>query len=182
MEVALIGLVILGAFIAYKKFFSKNDTASLTLSVADAQSVQVQDVENVDGVFVNFKGLEIQPKEGDRLSFEFDAKVINLMDNTGNELLKSQDVPVGEYNWIRLKAVTADSYVVFEGVEESLDIPSGDQSGLKLNRGFRVGDEGADFTIDFNLNKSLINPGKQGWKLKPVLSLIDNLNPIGSPE
>lgn len=180
MEI-VIGLVVLGvAFIAYKKFFSKNDTASLTLSVADVQSVQSQDVtENVDGVFVNFKGLEIQPKEGDRLSFEFDAKLINLMDNTGNELLEDQDVPVGEYSWIRLNAVTADSYVVFEGVKESLNIPSGDQSGLKLNRGFRVGAEGADFTIDFNLEKSLVNPGKQGWKLKPVLGLIDNLN--GSP-
>ena len=178
MEAVVIGLVVLGvAFIAYKKFFSKDD-ASLTLSVADVQSVQSQDViENVDGVFVNFKGLEIQPKEGDRLSFEFDAKIINLMDNTGNELLDGQEVPVGEYSWIRLNAVTADSYVIFEGVKGSLEIPSGDQSGLKLNRGFRVGEEGADFTIDFNLNKSLINPGKQGWKLKPVLSLIDSLSP-----
>lgn len=184
---ALFGLVVVlsVAYFAYKKIFKKdNTTAPLTLSASDVEGVVVTQAatDGVEGVFVNFTGLEIQPAEGERLSFEFGAKVINLMEME-NKLLDEQEVPVGQYNWIRLKAVTADSKVVFNGVEQPLDIPSGDQSGLKLNRGFRVGEEGADFTIDFNLNKSLINPGgKQGWKLKPVLGLIDNLGPVDPPE
>ena len=179
---AIIGLILLigvGLF-TYAKFFRKDsDSAALTLSVGDVQGVQTQAVtDGVDGVFVHFIGLEIQPTEGDRLVFAFGGRVINLLDNTGNELLEGQEVPVGSYNWIRLSAVNDESSVQIGEVKHSLTIPSGEQSGLKLNSGFVVGENGADFTIDFNLEKSLINPGNQGYKLKPVLKLIDNLAPI----
>ncbi len=189
MEILLGIIIVLGiGYIVYKKF-NKN-TASITLIAGDVQGIQTQAISSdVTGVFVNFTQLELQPKEGDRLTFTFDAKVINLMDNTGNELLDGQDVPVGQYNWIRLLTSNVDSYVQVGDVKESLDIPSGEQTGLKLNRGFRVGDDGADFTIDFNLEKSLIEIGNtkgEKFKLKPVLGLVDNLGPIapigGSPE
>ncbi|MHA2402106.1 MAG: DUF4382 domain-containing protein [Candidatus Kariarchaeaceae archaeon] len=167
--------VILGLGIAYFIYKRLKNKAKLTLSVGDVQGVQTQAAtDGVTGVFINFTGLEIQPSEGERLTFEFESKVINLLDNDG-KLLEGQEVPVGSYNWIRLLAVNTDSHVQVGEVRHSLVIPSGDQTGLKLNRGFRVGTNGADFTIDFNLEKSLINPGGKGYKLKPVLGLIDNL-------
>lgn len=179
--VILLGLILVGGlgYLIYNKFIRKDsDSAPLTLSVGDVQGVQTQAItDGVDGVFVHFTGLEIQPKEGERLSFAFGGKVINLLDNTGNELLEGQEVPVGSYNWIRLEVVNAESSVQIGEVKHSLTVPSGEQSGLKLNSGFVVGEDGADFTIDFNLEKSL-KLGNDGYKLKPVLKLIDNLAPI----
>ena len=69
-------------------------------------------------------------------------------------------------------------------------IPSGDETGLKLIRGFTVGvGTITDFTIDFDLRKSVVRPpGQQGmteicdgqaYFLKPVLRLVDNLE-VGS--
>ena len=55
-------------------------------------------------------------------------------------------------------------------------VPSGSQTGLKLVRGFTLLAGGsADFTIDFDLRKSVVDPkGGQGMHLKPALRLIDN--------
>jgi hypothetical protein len=66
-------------------------------------------------------------------------------------------------------------------MEYEMIIPSGAESGLKLNRGFvvPVGGE-ADFTIDFDLRKSVNNPegltymGSDVYKLRPTLRIVDN--------
>jgi hypothetical protein len=86
--------------------------------------------------------------------------------------------------------VGGDSYLVLEegGMQCEMRIPSGDQTGLKLIRGFTVG-VGAttDFTIDFDLRKSIVAPPGQNqnmpggncsgqvYMLKPVLRVVDNL-------
>jgi hypothetical protein len=70
-------------------------------------------------------------------------------------------------------------------VQYSLWIPSGDQTGLKLVRGFVVPAGGsADFTIDFDLRKSVNKSQGQGncqdvYKLKPALRIVDNTS-VGS--
>jgi hypothetical protein len=59
-------------------------------------------------------------------------------------------------------------------------IPSGSQTGLKLVRGFHLPADGiADFTIDFDLRKSVNYPEGQGkcaenYKLKPALRIVSN--------
>jgi hypothetical protein len=54
-------------------------------------------------------------------------------------------------------------------------VPSGSQSGLKLNTGFTILAGGShDFMIDFDLRKSVNNPqGFADYRLKPSLRLID---------
>lgn len=70
-----------------------------------------------------------------------------------------------------------DSYIVFDdGSEHELRVPSGSESGLKLIRGFTVASGGAtNFTVDFDLRKSVVGPKSDGYHLKPVLRLVDNL-------
>jgi hypothetical protein len=186
MENVIIAIAVLGvAYFVYKKFFNKKDTAPLALVATDVQGASSQAaVDTADGVFISFKEVQVFPAEGERLTFTFDAnKVIDLLNNTGSNELINEEVPVGQYNEIRLIVVDAESFVRVGEVEEPLRTPSGEQSGLKLKKGFRVGEEGADFAIDFNLEKSLVNPkGQEGYLLKPVLSLVDNLPPVGSPE
>ena len=50
------------------------------------------------------------------------------------------------------------------------------QSGLKLNRGFDVPAGGsADFTIDFDLHKSVHMTGSGSYMLRPTLRMVDNI-------
>jgi hypothetical protein len=159
-------------------------TGTLTLSITDAP------VDGAAAVIVEFTGVELKPANGGRLVFNFDPpRQIDLLALQGNEsttLLDGETVPAGKYNWLRLKvnadADTLDSYVELEDTTQvSLFIPSGEQSGLKLVSGFTVAQGGiADFTIDFDLRKSVHDPvGQEDYVLRPALRLVDNLE-VGS--
>ena len=78
-----------------------------------------------------------------------------------------------------------DSYIEIGGGQCELRVPSGDETGLKVNRAFTVG-VGAitDLTIDFDLRKSIVEPpgqesdpavcDGQAYLLKPVLRVVIN--------
>ncbi len=155
------------------------ETGSLSFSVTDAP------IDNADNVFVEFTGIEIKPAGGSSILFNFDTpKKIDLLAQQGGNsalLITNEAVPSGDYNWIRL-AVNAESdgdpqnhsYIVINNTPHELEVPSGSQSGLKLNTGFTVPAGGsANFTIDFDLRHSVVLASGD-YKLKPVLRLIDN--------
>lgn len=162
-------------------------TGSLNLSVTDAPI----DIDKVESVVVEFSGVEIKPENGSAVSFDFTERCnadpascqIDLLayaNGTAAPLLEDETVPSGQYNWLRLMVNAEpnieDSYIDINGQRYELRIPSGAQTGLKLNRGFVVPAGGvADFTIDFDLRKSVHNPvGKSDYILRPVLRMVDN--------
>ncbi len=171
-----------------------NRTGTLTVGITDAA------VEYADAVVVQFTGVELKPRAGAAFSIDFAPRSLDLLALQGMDralLLDGVTVPAGEYEWMRLKvnadpAVGGDSFVRLEqgGEECEMRIPSGDQTGLKLVRGFTVGvGSVTDFTIDFDLRKSVVAPpgqrmpmagcGGQVFMLKPALRLVDNLH-VGS--
>lgn len=120
-------------------------------------------------------------------------KRFDLLALTGGEaelLLETFVLPAGRYNWIRLNVdtdgeddscidVDQDGMVGTGDLCHELTIPSNDQTGLKLNRGFVVPAGGsADFTIDFDLRKSVHFTGNDPvtgeYMLRPTLRLADN--------
>jgi uncharacterized protein DUF4382 len=111
------------------------------------------------------------------------VRCIDLLTLQGTEsenLLANVTLDAGEYNWIRLDVDadrgTLDSIIqLIDRSWESLYIPSGSQSGLKLNSGFTILAGGShQFVIDFDLRKSVNNPqGFPDYRLKPSLRLID---------
>ena len=160
-------------------------TGSLSLSLTDAP------VDSADEVVVEFYGVELQPANGARITFDFTDRctldpascqidLLTLTAGTSDLILDNETVPSGRYNWVRLmvnaKQNVRDSYIVVGGQEFELRIPSGDESGLKLNRGFVVPAGGmADFTIDFDLRKSVHDPvGSSDYILRPTLRIVDN--------
>ncbi|PLW83716.1 hypothetical protein CWI75_05070 [Kineobactrum sediminis] len=106
--------------------------------------------------------------------------LLTLQGDASAELLSGVTLEAGEYDWIRL-AVNAgrgemDSLIELDdGQTESLFVPSGSQSGLKLNQGFTILAGGAhSFMIDFDLRKSVVDPqGFPDYILKPSLRLVD---------
>jgi hypothetical protein len=156
-------------------------TGKLSLAITDAP------VDGATAVVVQFTGVEVKPAEGSARSFTFDApRQIDLLALTGTDselLLDEVEVPAGRYNWVRL-AVDADedgvtdSYIdLDDGSRHELEVPSGDETGLKLISGFRVPAGGeASFTLDFDLRKSVHEPMGAGdsFKLRPTLRIVDN--------
>jgi hypothetical protein len=106
-------------------------------------------------------------------------------------LLDNVPLPAGRYEWIRLmvdnQPNVRDSYIVLTTGEEcELRIPSGAESGLKLNRGFDLPADGSvALTIDFDLRKSVhAPPGQrgstesctQGYLMRPTLRIVEDAN------
>jgi len=151
----------------------------LVLGITDAP------VDSAAKVVVKFTGIELKPANGDSISYTFGTpKEIDLLalQGGGSELLLDEvTVDSGVYNWIRLNVEAEsnilDSYLEeLDGTQVSLWIPSGSQTGLKLNDSFVITESNiSDFTIDFDLRKSITNPpGQVDYFLKPRLRLIDN--------
>jgi hypothetical protein len=156
-------------------------TGKLSLAITDAP------VDGATAVVVQFTGVEVKPEGGSAKTFTFDEpRQIDLLALTGTDselLLDEAEVPSGRYEWVRLAVDAAedgvaDSYIDLEdGSRHELEVPSGAQTGLKLNTGFVVPAGGsADFTLDFDLRKSVHEPmdAADSYKLRPVLRIVDN--------
>jgi hypothetical protein len=164
-------------------------TGQISLGVTDSP------VDYAEAVVVQFTGVELKPKEGPAFSVDFPTpKTIDLLALHGEErvmLLDGEVVEAGEYLWMRLKVladpnVADDSYVSVDGQHCEMRIPSGDERGLQLIRAFTVGvGTTTDYTVDFDLRRSVLRPpglttdlevcGGEGYHLKPVLRMVDNL-------
>jgi hypothetical protein len=158
----------------------------LNLGITDAA------IDDATEVNVAFNGVAIKPKDGDVIEYNFtSAKTIDLLslqNGLTESLLTAESLPAGEYSWIRLMITTEDdgettSNVVDSEGTHTLYIPSGSETGLKLNTGFVVPENDAiSLTIDFDLRKSIVvndNNQKDDYKLKPSLRLVDN-SQVGS--
>ncbi len=93
-------------------------------------------------------------------------------------LLDGVTLPAGDYQWIRLivdnEPDVRDSYIVLTGGEEcELRVPSGAESGLKLNRGFTLPgrrQRRADESISTCASRSTRRPDSRArWRLRAGL-------------
>lgn len=160
---------------------SSNDegtSGQLTIGLTDAP------VDSADAVVISFDAISIKPQSGDAIDITFDeALTVDVLSYQGDSrvmMLDGYTVEAGEYNWMRLSIVEDNSYIEVDGQQFPLEIPSGAQSGLMLNRGFTVA-VGAvtDFTLDFDLRKSVHQEGTGDYKLRPTIRVIDSLE-VGS--
>lgn len=160
-------------------------TGRLSISITDAP------VDEASSVVVEFWGVEIKPEEGDSFIITFSPRQIDLQLLSGvnsEDILVNEVLDAGHYEWMRLlvnAACNATNSFIVTDKQYPLGIPSGDESGLKLNRGFDVPAGGAvEFTVDFDLRKSVNGLKSNGncaghYKLRPTLRIVDNTE-IGS--
>jgi len=153
----------------------------ISLGITDAP------VDGATAVVVKFTAVELKPEDGDAFTINLTpAQSVDLLVLAGGgsrALLENYSVPAGHYQSIRLlieaQQNQPSSYIDFASGERfPLFVPSGSESGLKLIRGFTVAaGSNSNFTIDFDLRKSVIAPPGQApnYLLKPVLRMVDNL-------
>lgn len=156
-------------------------TGRLNLNIGDAA------IDGAAEVVVVFTGIELH-SNGSTETFDFAApKEIDLLayqNGATYNLVEGLAVDAGEYQWMRLKVIAEQnrsdgSYILFENGEQyPLYIPSGAETGLKLNRPFRIAAGSITRLVaDFDLRKSVIAPPGRSpnYVLKPVLRLMDEL-------
>lgn len=163
----------------------------IKVSVTDAP------IDDAASVVVQFSGVAFK-REGEAAeivrNLSPSARQLDLLEYQEGRaalLLDNVTLPAGRYEWIRLivdnEINVRDSYIVLtSGQECELRVPSGAESGLKLNRGFELPADGsAALTIDFDLRKSVhAPPGQQGstpdctqaYLLRPTLRVVDDAN------
>lgn len=100
----------------------------------------------------------------------------NLLELTNGayEVLGSAQLPAGNYEQIRLVLSSDGHSVVIDGEEHDMFVPSGEQTGIKLNVDAEIE---ADFTytllLDFDAARSVVVRGNQqageDYLLKPVI-------------
>lgn len=163
----------------------------LDLSVTDAP------VDAASSVVVQFRSVAFK-REGEAAEVVRDLSpaprqldLLEYQQGRAALLLDGVTLPAGRYEWIRLivdnETNVRDSYIVLtNGQECELRVPSGAESGLKLNRGFELPADGSTaLTIDFDLRKSIhAPPGQQGstpdctqaYLMRPTLRVVDDAN------
>ena len=101
--------------------------------------------------------------------------VVNILELTGGRSITIADaeVPAGRINQVRLILGPNNTLVIGEDVHD-LDVPSGSQSGLKLQVNQTLkGGVTYYFKLDFDAAKSIVKKGNSGkYGLKPVLKVI----------
>lgn len=159
---------------------SSSSYGIVTVSITDAA------VDNASEVWVQFSGVTLQPTDGDAEEISFnELKNINLLSLQGTlhtDLIDTALITIGNYDWIRLHVNAEndgenDSYIKLkDGSIHELSIPSGSQSGLKINTEFKViSNQPLNMMIDFDLRKSIVLSNTQ-YKLNPVLRMVNTDN------
>lgn len=141
----------------------QSQTGTLRLSVTDSP------VDDAREVWVQFRAVEFKPESGAPIMQELrntsgalEPQEFDLLALQGGRvavLVNDVVLPAGRYEWIRLlvdnQPNVRDSYVLTrDGRECELRVPSGDESGLKMNRGFTLPADGSvALTVDFDLSR-----------------------------
>ncbi|MDK8465501.1 DUF4382 domain-containing protein [Marinobacter sp. SS13-12] len=153
---------------------STGETGSVSVGLTDAP------VDSAREVNIEVTALVLQPSDGERSRFELEfPEPINLLDLQGGafeSLISDEEVPAGAYNWMRLE-LGDDNTVVIDNETGTGTYPLTTPSARGVQTsGFTVPAGGeVSLTIDFDVRKSLVKAvGQDGYKLKPVLRLVDN--------
>lgn len=96
--------------------------------------------------------------------------------NGADTVIGTAKLPAGTYSQIRLH-LGAGCYVVVGGVVHPLTVPSGSQSGLKLNVHATI-EPNFTYTLilDFDAARSIIRTGSGNYQLRPVIRAAASTN------
>jgi hypothetical protein len=158
-------------------------TLRLTDAPADLDSAVVTvdrvDLLTEDGVSDDGNGDDDDSgddDDGSTLTLTDETRQLDLLQlQNGNEALLADEVtvPEGEYTQLRF-VLGSENYVVVNGEQQMLEVPSGQQSGIKIvlpeveieNDGDQI-----DLTLDFDVEDSFVEQGNGTYRFKPTIKV-----------
>lgn len=149
--------------------------SSFSLRVTDAP------IEGLENVVLQFAAVEMKRKSGAWTKYTLPAPqpidLLALQGLTTADLLINMPIEVGDYKQVRFivdDAPMANRVKVKGGAWKDLEVPGGSTTGLKINQNFTIpNDRKMNFTVDFDLRKSVKLKGKSGkYKFKAKMKLV----------
>ncbi|TAN09695.1 MAG: DUF4382 domain-containing protein [Burkholderiaceae bacterium] len=156
---------------------SAGGTGTLRMSMTDAPAC------GYDHVWIDVQTLRINQSatagaaDAGWASIPVNTRIDLLTLNNGIlQTLGEIPLQTGKYQQLRLVLGNNNSIVPSGGTETPLTVPSGMQSGIKLNADITIAaNQMADFVLDFNACKSIVKAGASGkYLLKPVIAVTPN--------
>lgn len=151
---------------------ASGDTGTMEVQLHDAPA-------NYEKVNVFIERVEINNTEEENGWEEFSSpqQTYDLLEltNGATEVLGSKELPAGTYEQIRLILSSEGHSIFVDGKEHELFVPSGEQTGIKLNVNAEIQpDITYTLLLDFDASRSVVERGnKQSgirYLLKPVIS------------
>jgi hypothetical protein len=162
-------------------FFSCSDSTSSDTGQGQIKITMVDSPAEYDGVNIVVTRVEVHRVNNDSTNGWF---VINnntatydllRLRNGASVVLGNNYLDAGSYTQIRL-IIGTGSNIVVNGITYPLEIPSGEQTGIKLNHAFVI-EEGLiyELLLDFDAEHSIVLTGNGQYKLKPVIRLVPTI-------
>lgn len=168
----------------------------LKIYLTDASGdYKVNDSINYEAIFITISRIEVHIA-GDEGGEWIVCQLINDINDNGEtfdlielkyekivELLSDEELTPGKYTQIRLIIPKASVLLTTEK-REDVEVPSGDQTGIKLIHPFEIiENETTELTIDFDAEKSVVKTDNGEYILKPVIKVtssttINNTTPV----
>lgn len=136
-----------------------------------------------DAVWIDIQEVRIHLNDDDEIEDDDDGWItineepmrVNLLDLTNGELevLGETELESGTYSQIRL-ILGSNNEIIKNGISHTLDTPSAQQSGLKININADIeGGEVYTLLLDFDASRSIVEAGNSGkFILKPVIRTV----------
>ena len=172
---------VLSVIIGFLVLVSCSDQTTNVPSDEQNGSIRIYLVDSpsqLDSVIICVTRVEIHKSGSDSTSGWFvindSTRYFDLLQltNGASAVLGDTSLAPGKYTQIRL-IIGSGSYVIDQGVKHDLEVPSGSQSGLKLNHQFTI-ESGKlyELLLDFNVDKSIVITGNGKYKLKPTIRVM----------
>lgn len=170
--------VFLSVFAAAIFIFSCSDSTSPENEQGQLKITMVDAPAAYDQVNIVVTRVEVHKANSDSTSAWF---IINnntatydllRLRNGASAILGNNYLDAGSYTQIRL-IIGTGSNIVVNGVSYPLEIPSGEQTGIKLNHAFVI-ESGLiyELILDFDADRSIVHTGNGQYKLKPVIRVV----------
>ncbi len=168
-------LILLASAIAFGISACKNNVISNPSVAKGKLQVKLQDSPaRFDSVMIDIQKVEVQNADSTSgwIAINDSSMTVNLLDLTNGEskVIGEKPLATGTYHQIRL-LLGSDNYVVMNGQQYALKVPSGQQSGLKINTNAKI-EPNITYTLllDFDANRSIVQAGSSlNFILKPVI-------------
>lgn len=166
--------ILIGAVIAIGITACKNKVTSPLGGNGNFQVKLTDSPARFDSVMIDIQKVEVPNADSANGWIEINdsSMTVNLLDltNGASKILGEKQLSSGTYSQIRL-VLGPDNYVVKNGQRYNLTVPSGQQSGIKINTDAMI-KPGITYTLllDFDSNRSIVSTGhSNSYILKPVI-------------
>ncbi|MCF7807452.1 MAG: DUF4382 domain-containing protein [Candidatus Marinimicrobia bacterium] len=176
----IIVFILAGIILTFMTCESTTDDigATGTLSIKTFDAPFQGDVEHI---YLNIIQVSVHKSNADTSDTTSGWIILSEIDTTVDflELVNGQvaqlieeNLEIGQYSQLRLLLGDSSS-IVINGIQHELGVPSGSQSGVKLNLGFTIEtDQIAEIYLDFDAARSIHkHPYLERYSMKPVFKV-----------